>query len=234
MQREANRNKGTFGKFIPQMALAGTVLACLALLLPIILYSFSSPFQGKGPFTLFFVAISIERFWFSLFTSKEKNSLKVSEDWTFVAVGFAYTLMMCGVIVEFYVYSHKAGLISLSVAGFIFFSVSLALRYWAVKTLGNQWAIHVEGNNSAGRSLIRSGPYKFVRHPIYLAAMLEVVGISLFFSTYLTLLFSCLICIPLQIKRTYYEEKNSVRIFGEKYFKYKESTWAYWPIRKKQ
>ncbi len=120
----------------------------------------------------------------------------------------------------------------LTLVGFLLFAASFFLRYWAVRTLGKQWAIHVEGHEKEGRHLVRTGPYHYVRHPIYLAAMLEVMGIPLFFNAFYSLIFALLVCIPLQIKRTYYEEKNSLDLFGEEYQQFKETTWAYWPGKK--
>lgn len=212
-------------------AFLGTLLAVIGLLLPMILFMSTHTFDGKALFTMFFLAIAIERFWFSLFTSKEKNPLKVSRDWTFVAVGLAYTFMMYGTIIEFYF--HRTTIQSVFIiSGLLLFFNSLMIRYWAVKTLGNQWAIHVDSGDKTRRFLIKSGPYQYVRHPIYLAATLEVIGIPLFFGAFYTLIFSILVCIPFQIIRTYYEERNSIEIFGDEYRQYKKSTWAFLPIKK--
>jgi protein-S-isoprenylcysteine O-methyltransferase Ste14 len=139
--------------------------------------------------------------------------------------------MMYATIIELYVVNYKGYLLGSS-AGFLLFAASFFLRYWAVRTLGKQWGIHVEGNEKEGRHLVRTGPYRYVRHPIYLAAMLEVAGIPFFFNSFYSLLFALLVCIPLQVKRTYFEEENSLALFGEEYRQYKKTTWAYWPLAK--
>ncbi len=57
------------------------------------------------------------------------------------------------------------------------FSVSKALKYWAIATLGTRWTFRVLV--PPGSAPIRSGPYAFVRHPNYVAVMGELIGVSL-------------------------------------------------------
>ena len=52
-----------------------------------------------------------------------------------------------------------------------------ALRYWAVATLGDRWNIRVL--TIPGAQPIVAGPYRFVRHPNYLAVILEMVALPL-------------------------------------------------------
>lgn len=238
-----SNNKGMNTRHIPPekappagvlsiLVLVAVTVNGFGLLLPIFLFLLTGDFFGKLFFTLFFLFIAIERFWFSLFTSKEKNPITVKQDWTFLVVGLTYSAMMYGTILELYLRKFS-GYFLVSGVGLLLFLFSFLLRYWAVRTLGKQWGIHVEGDEQEGRHLVRTGPYRYVRHPIYLAAMLEVVGIPLFFNAFYTLVFALFVCIPLQIKRTYYEEKNSLEIFGGEYRQFMETTWAYWPWKKR-
>lgn len=213
------------------MVFFAVILSGLGLLLPVVLFFMFGDFAGKLFFTLCFLLIGIERFWFSLFTSKEKNPAAVRQDWTLLAVGLSYTLMMYATIIEFYIRAYQTNLPA-TFTGLLFFAISFLLRYWAVRTLGKQWGIHLEGKEKEGRHLVRTGPYRYIRHPIYLAAMCEVIGIPLFFNAFGSLIFALLVCIPLQIQRTYFEEKNSLAIFGREYQQYKTTTWAYWPWKK--
>jgi protein-S-isoprenylcysteine O-methyltransferase Ste14 len=77
------------------------------------------------------------------------------------------------------------------------------------------------------RLLIRSGPYRLVRHPIYLGENLATLGFCFFylswFNIFLTLLFfSC------QRLRAYFEEIKIQSVFPE-YSSYKKETGAYFP-----
>jgi protein-S-isoprenylcysteine O-methyltransferase Ste14 len=210
------------------IALLGTVLAALGLVLPIALYVLTPPFPGQLPLTLLFMAVSLERFWFSLFTSKNANPTKVTQDWTFVAVGIAYTALMYLVILEtFVVRSDWAFQRQLAALGAILLGGSIAIRYWAVHHLGKQWAIHVEGTSDAGRHLVTTGPYRLMRHPIYFAAILEVVGVPLLFNAFWALAWAAGVCIPLIVVRVRFEERNSVLVFGQAYRDYQRTTSAF-------
>lgn len=231
MSAPPSKNRSGFN-LLPNLAFLGTVLACVALSFPVVFFFITPQFEWKILLTIAILLICIERFWFSLFTSKNKNPTQVQQDWTFVAVGLSYTFMMLILIVELYFLYERLFLIPLFCLGLVFFIISITVRYWAVKTLGDQWAIHVEGQDKTGRRLVKTGPYGLARHPIYAAAILEFIGIPLIFRAYYALAFSVLICIPLVVKRASFEEKNSITIFGDEYLDYMKTTSAFWPLRK--
>jgi methyltransferase len=65
------------------------------------------------------------------------------------------------------------------------------LRYWVIATLGDRWTTRVFV--IPGASLIRSGPYRFFRHPNYLIVVLEIALVPLAFGLiWVAVLFSAL------------------------------------------
>ena len=52
-----------------------------------------------------------------------------------------------------------------------------ALRYWAVVTLGERWNIRVL--TVPGAPPVTSGPYRWLRHPNYLAVIIEMVALPI-------------------------------------------------------
>jgi methyltransferase len=52
-----------------------------------------------------------------------------------------------------------------------------ALRWWAIATLGARWNVRVIV--VPGEPLVQAGPYRFLRHPNYLAVALEMIFIPL-------------------------------------------------------
>ena len=62
--------------------------------------------------------------------------------------------------------------------------VALALRWWVLSTLGDRWTTRIM--LPPGERLITEGPYRWLRHPNYLAVVLEIVAIPMFHSAWLT------------------------------------------------
>jgi methyltransferase len=61
-----------------------------------------------------------------------------------------------------------------------------ALRYWVIQTLGPRWTTRVITVQGAPR--IITGPFRWLRHPNYLAVALEVVALPLIHSAWMTAL----------------------------------------------
>jgi len=70
-------------------------------------------------------------------------------------------------------------------------AAAMALRYWVVFTLGDRWSTRIVV--VPGDRLVRRGPYRFMRHPNYLAVVLEFIALPLVHTAWLTaLVFSAL------------------------------------------
>jgi methyltransferase len=65
-------------------------------------------------------------------------------------------------------------------------AATMALRYWVIATLGERWATRVLV--LPGAPLVAGGPYRFLRHPNYLAVAVEVVALPLVHTAWLTAL----------------------------------------------
>lgn len=65
-------------------------------------------------------------------------------------------------------------------------AATMALRYWVIATLEERWATRVLVLPSA--PLVAGGPYRFLRHPNYLAVAVEVVALPLVHTAWLTAL----------------------------------------------
>lgn len=66
-----------------------------------------------------------------------------------------------------------------------------ALRWWAISTLGWRWNVRVIV--VPGESPVRAGPYRFVRHPNYVAVAIEMACVPLVHGAWIcALLFSAL------------------------------------------
>lgn len=59
-----------------------------------------------------------------------------------------------------------------------------ALRYWAIGALADRWNVRVIV--VPGEPAVRRGPYRFLRHPNYVAVVIELVALPLVHGAYLT------------------------------------------------
>jgi methyltransferase len=62
-------------------------------------------------------------------------------------------------------------------SGVVLFLASKGLKYWAIGTLGDRWSFRVL--IQPGRPLVRTGPYRYVDHPNYVAIVGELVGTAM-------------------------------------------------------
>jgi methyltransferase len=74
-----------------------------------------------------------------------------------------------------------------------------ALRWWCVRTLGRQWNTRIVV--VPGLALVRRGPYRLLRHPNYVAVVVEVAALPLVHTAWLTaLVFTLLNAVVLSVR----------------------------------
>jgi methyltransferase len=79
----------------------------------------------------------------------------------------------------------------LAAAMLVLFASAVALRWWVIATLGERWTTRILF--LPGASPITGGPYRFLRHPNYLAVAAEIAALPLVHTAWLTaLVFSAL------------------------------------------
>jgi methyltransferase len=59
-----------------------------------------------------------------------------------------------------------------------------ALRYWAVATLGRRWNTRIIV--VPGAAPVTGGPYRFVRHPNYVAVVIEMICVPMIYGCWIT------------------------------------------------
>ena len=105
--------------------------------------------------------------------------------------------------------------------------IGIALRLWAVLTLGKLFRVSVRILDD--HKLVTSGPYRVLRHPSYTGDLLTVSGIGLAMGNWLSLAgaFGCIfLAYGLRIL---IEETALCARFGEEFKAYRKRTWAFIP-----
>jgi methyltransferase len=97
-------------------------------------------------------------------------------------------LLVC--IAEVWLF-HRPFVRPLAWVAFGFLLAAQMLRIWAIRTLGERWTTRIVIR--PGLPLVTGGPYRFLRHPNYVAVIVEIVALPLVHTAWLTsLVFSLL------------------------------------------
>jgi protein-S-isoprenylcysteine O-methyltransferase Ste14 len=103
---------------------------------------------------------------------------------------------------------------------------SLVLAVWARRHLGRNWSGAV--TVKLDHELVRTGPYRRIRHPIYTGAIGMYVGVALASGRLQGLLALALVAAA-YVRKVRMEEQNMRREFGAAYDEYVRESWAVIP-----
>lgn len=106
---------------------------------------------------------------------------------------------------------------------------AFALRRRAIAALGRFWSLHVEIREQ--HQFVRTGPYRWLRHPAYLSMILELLGGGLILNAFCALAAAGLIFAPTLAWRLKLEEAAMVEKFGAAYREYQRTTPALLPFK---
>ena len=84
------------------------------------------------------------------------------------------------------------------IAGLLLQTAGLLLALWARGNLGRNWSARVE--TKVDHQLVRSGPYRLIRHPIYTGLTLFALGYSLIWTSMAALVATAALFVELDMK----------------------------------
>lgn len=90
-----------------------------------------------------------------------------------------HTAFFISMITEFLVRRSSGNLSEISYLFLVFFIFLQLIRAWVILSLGKYWntrIIRVPGSN-----LVKTGPYRFMRHPNYAVVSLEIICLPMIF-----------------------------------------------------
>ena len=96
------------------------------------------------------------------------------------------------------------------------------LRQWSIAILGRFFSVLVSVQE--GQTIIRRGPYRFIRHPSYTGTLLTLTGVGLAVRSWGAFLILLLIFGIVYSYRISVEEKALVAQFGNDYIAYMKKT----------
>jgi len=114
----------------------------------------------------------------------------------------------------------------ISWAGIALTWIGTAVAIWARYCIGEYWSARV--TLKEGHRLIRSGPYAYVRHPIYTGMLLACIGAALVVGEWRGVLAVVLLLVA-HSRKALREESLLTQEFGEEYAAYRRSTGFLFP-----
>jgi len=113
----------------------------------------------------------------------------------------------------------------LDVLGLILYAAGCLFMLWARRTLGKMWGISTSQQVKLydDHQIIQSGPYAFVRTPMYFGWWVAMFGLILLYPVWMVLLMF-LFSLVAFIGRAHREEAALVGRFGEAWSEYKKRT----------
>lgn len=113
-------------------------------------------------------------------------------------------------------------------SGLVLMWCGMAVRLWAVRTLGPLFRTVVLIQEA--HRLIDDGPYRLLRHPSYAGSLLTLAGLGLALGNWLSLLVAVLGALVGFTRRMRIEEAIMQARFGDAYTAYVRRTWRLVPF----
>lgn len=149
-------------------------------------------------------------------TKEDKSTLGVL--WIVILVSIGLGVFVAG--------NWRAGALpygrEFAIVGVALFVVGLALRWWAIVTLGRFFTVDVTIEKD--HEVVERGPFRWVRHPSYTGVLLAFVGFGLTLGNWAALL---VILVPIFVafaRRIKVEEEALTRALGDRYQQYMKRT----------
>jgi protein-S-isoprenylcysteine O-methyltransferase Ste14 len=116
------------------------------------------------------------------------------------------------------------GMIALYLAatGAIVAAAGAAIMLWSRANLGDAWSFVPAAAEQSG--LVITGPYRSVRHPIYLGLSMVALGQAVTFSSLPAFVVVLVAVIPTFLWRARVEEDLLTAVFGDRYLRYRKQT----------
>ena len=144
--------------------------------------------DSRIAFTVFIAVIAVQRLWELKISKRNQRRLQAlggietgSRHYPWMVALHTTFLVSC--VVEVWVLA-RPWLPLIGLASMVVVTAALGLRWWALTTLGTRWTTRVVV--VPGQPLVTTGPYRWLRHPNYLAVVMEIAAIPMMHCAWMT------------------------------------------------
>lgn len=186
-------------------------------------------FELRPSYIAFYI---ITAFWigeFLIFPSKYESQ-DFSEKRSFIKILTAVVASIALTIVFGYLrifYLESSFGTIMQYMGITLYGLGIGLRYAGVLYLGKYFTRDVQVSKDL--ELVSEGPYRILRHPLYLGLFLLSIGVPMFFRNPGALLFTVISVGSLINQRMVIEEESMEDTIGVKYSEWKKSRYRFIP-----
>ena len=107
-------------------------------------------------------------------------------------------------------------------SGLVLMIIGIVIRFIAIRTLGQFFTVNL--NLADNHQLIKTGLYKFIRHPAYTGSLLSALGLAISLNNLISLFVIFIPIFFVFIYRINIEENLMQSRFGNEYNEYKNKT----------
>ena len=163
------------------------------------------------------------------FSKQDMNSNKQNDKLSILLILISSSVSVFSSVIEWaYFTPDKSQINSVTVIGIIFLVIGICFRVWSINVLGKNFTATVKITKE--HELIKTGPYKLIRHPSYLGAFIAIIGCPVFLNNTYTIFISCVAMMIAYYFRINVEEKTLSNHFGKYYEDYKKNTYRLLPL----
>lgn len=105
-------------------------------------------------------------------------------------------------------------------------AIMVPMVFWTLRSLGKNITDTVVTRKN--HTLVTTGPYRWIRHPLYTFGSLHLIGVSFMIASWI-ILFPALVGLLLLVRRTETEEAKLIERYGDSYREYMNRTSRFLP-----
>lgn len=113
----------------------------------------------------------------------EGRGFKREAEPAFVAMVALHTAVLVAAALEVLLADRRPPA-ALAVTALVLFLLSNLLRWWVIRTMADHWNVRVV--NALALGVVTGGPFRWVRHPNYVAVFVELLTLPLIHGAYVT------------------------------------------------
>lgn len=192
--------------------------------------SYFQDFISKNVFQIVFMVVMITELAILIFTTwnnhknLENKTMSDRGSMLFIMIGFWSAILINPICVNMSTFMLPMYFFWI---GVVLTILGIFTRIYSVWTLRKFFTLNVQV--ATEQNIVKTGPYKYIRHPSYTGSIITLLGISISFRSPIGIIATLIIIAVVYGYRIKVEEKALETSFGSSYEDYERHTWRLFP-----